>query len=617
VTASFDCLLAAYGRASDYWGRQPQAQSYLAELCTRDVNRVRDFLVERSQGAFRTDYGGFELPQTIASFFAASGQIPRLRQVFEDYLQHCQELFAHLPPSNLYDWLRDYRETGLDEPTEVINFLLDLLGESEIDQGDRLLHVLADLANRDPSLVCRASCNRLSSAEPLLLNRLETLIGALSEICPTKLADNATFLTPLLLQPNFRRRMIMVEVVRRLRARAQLPADLLSAADSAERAYMPLISYPSRRFIVSEPSNEFVRFIKRGALFDFRDRMRGVCDLLRIHPAIVLSYIERALVESGWSEDEERERLKEDWDHQVHEQKVVWIIPRFHTRVSDLLQEFVHRAVENGRYDVQTVKTLTNVLRLGDPKSVRELPKPKPADVHMINVSDGATWVSELNNTPALNAQVLEQTGWTTVYEHNRLSQTDGWHPKFVSTVTVRSLLVSPADASQSETWPTVGTWTARMPCTNTDENLTIAGADKLVLEGVGATSVHSNDVAPFVLHHVNGTMFVGMRLILAVHPAWLPEACSIEGLEVRFGGQTIARVEQWQQGYEDEAYNRELLSLGVRLKVENNWLHSLLHDRERALVIATTEEREYRENFWDRAPTSMSERTAYKVLIE
>ena len=275
--ASFDCLVAAYRRASDYWGRQPGAQSYLAELCARDANRVRDFFIEISQGAFQSDYGGFDLPQTIASFFAVSKQIPLLHQVFEDYLQHCQELFAHLPVSDRYAWLREYRQAGLDESGEVINFLIDLLGESEIDQGNRLLHVIADLANFEASLVCRAACERLSTAEPLLLNRLETLIDALSEVCPAVLADNAALLTPLLLQPNFRRRMTLAEVVRKLVTYTQLPSNLLAAVNATERAYTPVIMYPSRRFVVPEPSDDFVKFIERGALFDFRDRVRGVC----------------------------------------------------------------------------------------------------------------------------------------------------------------------------------------------------------------------------------------------------------------------------------------------------------------------------------------------------
>ena len=322
------------------------------------------------------------------------------------------------------------------------------------------------------------------------------------------------------------------------------------------------------------------------------------------------------MINSGWTEEKESERLKEDWDHQVHEQNVVWIVPRFHTRVSELLQDFVHRAVENGSYDSDTVTALTNVLRHGDPKWIRKLPRTKPADIHMIDVSDGPSWVNELNVTSPTEAKTPERTGWTTVYEHNRFSQTDGWHPKFVSTVTVQSLLVSPAIAGQSHMWPATATWTARIPCRSADENLTMTSASELVLDGVGTRGIDTTDVAPFVVRHVNGTMFVGMRVMLSIHPAWLPEGCSIEDLEVRHDGRVIVRIEQWQQGYEDEAYNRELLSVGTRLLVQNDWLHSLLHERERALAMATTDDREYREHFWDRTPTAKSERTSHTVLL-
>jgi len=389
----FESLLLAYQRSSEYYSGSHQAQPFLVELCERDRNRLANFLVEHCEGAFRSDYGGFDLPRMIARFFAACGDVPSLRRVFEDYLTHCEELFAFLPKDERYSWLRDYREDGRNESEEILELLVDLIGEPEIEQGRRLVRVLANLAKARADLVCRICCHRLATGEPILRERLEALLDALAWICPGELAPYLEPLLPLFKEPHFRLRMMLIGVICRVGASASLARSVIAAADEAKRAYSPIIGYPSRRFLHAEPSTEFMRFVKRGTLFDFYDRLKGVSELLRMDPPVILSHLERTLRSSGWNEIEEERRLKSDWEGNARDNRVVWIVPGFHIRISDLLQAFVHQAVENGRYDAKILFGLTNVVRGSDPEFVSVLPRTKPLDIRSLSVTDCAAWL--------------------------------------------------------------------------------------------------------------------------------------------------------------------------------------------------------------------------------
>ena len=328
----------------------------------------------------------------IARYFSAVDDINGLRSVFQDYLKHCQELFEHLPKEEPYAWLRDYREDGRSEDAEIVGFLVDLVGEPEIEQAKRLVRVLADLAKVRPKMVCRVTCEGIMKGEPLLRERLGMLIESLALVCPAALASHIETLTPLLKEQNFRLRMTLIRTIRCAAASAAIPASVSSAVDSAEREYSPLIAYPTRRFIHSEPSIEFVRFLRRAVLFDLNSRIAAVSELLKISPAVILAYLERTLHTFNWSVAEETERLKDDWRYHADDKRVVWIVPRFHMQVSELLQKFVHQAVENGRYRVTTLQALENILRVGDPAYVATLPQVKPRDIPALPIADGTKW---------------------------------------------------------------------------------------------------------------------------------------------------------------------------------------------------------------------------------
>lgn len=607
--AGFECLLLAYQRSSEYFSGSHRGQPYLVELCERDQERVTSFLAERCEEAFRSDYGGFDLPRMIARFYAATDDVERLRIVFQDYLTHCKELFAHLPKDERYGWLRDYHDDGRDEAEEIVEFLIDLIGEPEIDQAQRLVRVLANLARTRSDLVCRITSRRTLSAEPLLRERLEVLLDALAWLCPEEMAPHLEKLLPLLNEPHFRLRTALIRIIRRVAETVTLSATVTAAADEAGRAYSPLIAYPSRRFLYAEPSPEFVQLLKRGLLFDLHGRMRGISDLLKIHPAVILSHLERTLRESGWNETEETQRLKSDWEGNARDNRVVWIVPRFHTRISELLQGFVHQAVENGRCDRAILAALENVVRGGDPKFVAFLPRVKPTEVSALDVSDGAAWVQEIRVPAGFAVEALSAEGWTTIHEERLLSQTEGSHPKFVTTLRIRSLLVAPTLTNRPEEWPPEDKWTDPIPCLHPGENLTLEDARLRLLDVAESPGDFSGELLPLVSAHNNCKMFHGSRTLAFLHPIWLSRYnLAFDIAELTSNGQCIARFEEWQEGYEDEVYTRDLLSAGMRLVVRNDWLRMVLRESERALVICTSERRVQRDGYRRPEATSESE---------
>lgn len=612
----FDCLLLAYQRSGEYDYGSDRGQAYLIELCERAPERVASFLAERCERALDKDYGGFDLPRMIARYYSAVGDFGLLRNVFEDYLTHCKELFANLPSDEPYAWLRDYREDGRDEGREVLDFLIDLVGESEIEQAKRLVGVLAHLAKVRPEIVCRISCERMGTAEPLLRERLEVLIESLTQLCPTVLALQIEKLIPLLTEQHFRLRMTLIRTARAVGASVPIPASVSVAIDGAKRAYSPLIAYPSRRFVHSEPSAEFVRLLRRGALFDLPRRITATCELLKISPEVIVSYLEQKLRRLNWNEADETKRLKEDWRYHARDGRVVWIVPRFHTQLSELLQRFIHEAVENGRYDAIILAALENVFRGGDPAVVGTLPQGKPSDIPAVEAVDGAQWVDELQLPAGKTIEVLPSDGWTTVYEERLQSQTEGHHPLYVCTVTVRSVLVAPALANHLESLPASKDWSDTIPILHDQERLTISEAQRRLLEE-GSTLDFADEVIPLVSAHDNGIAFEGFRLLAFLHPAWLSHYdLRFNGTELFSGEIRVARLEEWQEGYEDEPYSRDLLSAGMRLRVRNEWLQVILGELNRALVIHTDEVRRWFKDFWKKEPTAESARATNACFV-
>lgn len=126
------------------------------------------------------------------------------------------------------------------------------------------------------------------------------------------------------------------------------------------------------------------------------------------------------------------------------------------------------------------------------------------------------------------------------------------------------------------------------------------------------------DDLLPLVSYHVNNKMFFGYGTITFLHPLWITKyALTLESNEIWLKGECVARIEKWQEGYEENAYSREKLSAGTRLIVKNTWLMTLLRESQKALVISSVENRIWHEDYWSKKATGTAEGTRYTVYVQ
>ncbi len=614
----FQCLLLAYQQSPLFSYDRSKAQPYLFELCQRDKAQVTNYLADWGASALQSDYGGFDSPCWIARYFDACGDVNNLTRVFEDYLQHCQELFAHLPHETQYDWLRDYHEQGKEESAEFVGFLIDLLDGPEIDEAGRLLHVLGRLGIVRNELVGRLCCERYQSASPLLRQRLAVLLETLAWHSPGSIGPHLDNLLSLLGQPSFQSRMLLITVCRLIARTAELSPEIAKMIVQAESEYVPVISRPVTPLFDIEPSHEFFEFLRKGTLFDFHDRVKGVSELLRIDPGTVYAKVERAFRDKGWTVEAAEAQRKKDWSGWAAHDRAVMIITSFQLEAWEHLQAYIHETLINGTYDRQTINSCWNVVRGCDPELIVELSHTKPPDIPALNIHDAQAWLGECRRPTGIKFDSLPESGWTSLYEAGVLSQTEDSHPKFVMHFNRCSILVAPELSSHSQEWPSPENWTRRFPGTQAEENLTVESARERLLAARGVTLDVRASVLPVIVSHINSELFLGFRRLACIHPAWIAHhELEFRGFDLYSREGPLTRLEQWQEGYEDEAYSRAVLSAGMRYLVRNDWLNQLLRDTERALIVCRMEDRRYFESYWKREPTATQKGIAYSVYIK
>ena len=86
--------------------------------------------------------------------------------------------------------------------------------------------------------------------------------------------------------------------------------------------------------------------------------------------------------------------------------------------------------------------------------------------------------------------------------------------------------------------------------------------------------------------------------------------------MNMRLGEEEVVCCEEWQEGYEDDVYSRDLLSTGIRLRIKNSLLHRLLAEAQHALVVQTEEKRTHQDSHWKRKQTPDVRRENICVFI-
>jgi len=418
------CFEIAFS-STEGWYRYKEGSKDLQNLKIYDEQRLKDFLIDKCYQNLQVSYGGFDVPAMVATGFEIFADIISLESVFNDYLQHCQELFSHLPDEHLYDWLRDYGTAAKDENSQITNLLIDELATQEIDLGERLIKAFITLATDRSDIVWPIILSKLAGAADLQMGRLLSAIEAILLKKPELLLQDWNAIWTVAKNSHFRHRIVLIRVLDRVFRDGSMPSVLQDEIAHFKRNYSSIICVSTYRLLYTKPSNEFLEFLKKGALLDFNWQLEGVTDVLKLDKDSVLADLERRLRSQGWNVKDAQEQREEDWDGNVHAQgwPVIWIVPRFHTQISVLLYSAIEEYMEKMKFQDWQLEATWRIIQPSDPEFLRYAIHVKPDDIAPLFVKDKATWFQELAEHGDIVVSGLPSEGWVCLFESRYLSQ--------------------------------------------------------------------------------------------------------------------------------------------------------------------------------------------------
>ena len=156
-----------------------------------------------------------------------------------------------------------------------------------------------------------------------------------------------------------------------------------------------------------------------------------------------------------------------------------------------------------------------------------------------------------------------------------------------------------------------------------TTERIALASAMAVTLEQVrdvltnrGSNALNvSEDCIPLIAEHQNPGTFLGYWSICSLASFILDEFdLSFDGFDLTRDDEVVAKYEAWQEGYQAEAYSREKLSFGVRLRVRRDFLAEICLRYQRMLCIRIDEKREFYKSIYDQEPDTMKDSKRYVI---
>jgi hypothetical protein len=256
----------------------------LETLINYDGERAEAFLIadlsERLQGP---SYLGFDAPNVVANACDLLGKEAALEQVFDDFLQHCQELFSQWPSDRSFDELRDWGNADREEDIQIIHLLVDRLGTHAAEFGNRLICSICLLAESRGEKVFPVLADRLNSASGLLLWRLLQVFVRLSHSNRSLFREHCHELKSLLDRGDIFMVLTASQAIQFAYTDGEpMPEELKQKVEEVGRRYSSIISYRGFGILKTTPSEDFVKLTKRAAQFSFRRQLKAVCQILNL-----------------------------------------------------------------------------------------------------------------------------------------------------------------------------------------------------------------------------------------------------------------------------------------------------------------------------------------------
>jgi nucleoside-triphosphatase THEP1 len=613
VEKGLSALEDAIGRLMDY-GEDIRAP--FATLATYDRQRARTSLVSKIQHALESAPRGFKMPRTVAVACDILGEVENLGQIFDDFLRHCQELFAQLPADRWFDELRDWTETERDEKAQIVDVLIDRLQSPAIESSFRLLSAICELCSTSGNYVLPTLMRRAAGAKGMQLYRVLTIVLWLGAKHPSSLQDHCEPLLQLLNRKNAFVRLSLVKSLRSAFGETPLPETIRQEVEAVQRLYAATVSYRGFGLLYVEPSAEFRKLVWEGTTDGLRRRLLTACNILNVDRSAIMANLERMLLSSGSTMENEREDIQAMWQTHAHTQgwPVISFIPDFEAKVSDFMYETLDEILTKQSHAEHRVNVLWNVLNPCDPDYVSYELLPKPGDIRPLIVGDNEEWLSG-NSGVTVDIRETQSTEWITVFEFRQLAQDDPYHVPYLVQTHVRSAFVLPEIVQQIGSLESSIPWQEDLELQEPGENISWDTFRQAVSEPSQEPMNAKSPSLPAVAVSLTHADFLGFHT-LASFSSLVFESVTLtcRGFDVFRDAERVGFFEAWQEGYPDEEYNDQPMAYGVRFRAQAKFIQQLCQLWGRAFAVRETEHRWLFKSF-QRDPVRSKSLTKITVL--
>ena len=610
----------AYANRFD-WLHWERSADYLAAIVETDKSIAKNRLLERCYDSASGPEGGFNTAHVAAAGYDVLDEPDMIEAVFNNFLRHCESLFAQMPQDDAYVWLKEYVEPDFDENLSILRFTMEELATQEVDLGKRLVRALTSLAIARPQSVIPPLIRGALEASGRILRRLMMILLSIAAKRPELLLSYQQTLAQFLEQEDFLCRQTAMHILHCVGEVSQLESPVAKAVQRVDTKFSGNHSYPTYR-LSSSPSAEFSDFLKRRTLFDFSDQLSLMEYILQIRSGCLIAAIEERLSAQNWSMIEERFRFKSDWRGRVHPQgwPVVWVTTEFQEIAAEAVWSILNEAAEKMKLSRDQLRWLWQSSQGVDPEYVVDGIMSRPLDVEVLRVTDKDEWFKELDEIELIqigeNGNEKQRIEWITVFERRSLAQEDERsNVPFRQEIFQHAILVPlqvfgwPHELDKLEFLKESIVPFRGMPITleQAREELTKKGR---------LTSRNSIDNFPLFAEHLNPNSFMGYMSVCTLSSSIIDDfGLSFEGLNLTNGDKTVAKYEAWEEGYQNEAYSRAKLSSGVRLRVRRDFLASVCLRYQRMICIRIEETRAYHKSIEKREPDAKRDSKRYVLF--
>ena len=388
------------------------------------------------------------------------------------------------------------------------------------------------------------------------------------------------YLADLLDTNNFHIVMAVRNILKRVKENIVLSEDVVRKADWV---YSTQIFYSTFRVIHANPSVEF----KQALDFcppSFLERLETTCEVLDLDANSVFARVERTLRSSNWDLERAKAECCDLLGARSHPQgnPIVPFIGPVEITVKHAFYQVLHEILQKQRYSPEQIQQAFQFLQEYDPEYNEERILTRPENVAPLIIEDEYAWLKEFERQPrSVKRFELEQinTDWISLFEWHYISVSETYKVPYRVKKTVISSLIPKEMIGEVVTLGYKDDAILKLAHYEL-QRVTLEQAKQYIATHPNHPIRNPNGSIPILSLHINDTFFHGFREVVTLTwPIIKHYDLKWDGFNLAHSGHTVVRFEPWQEGYEDEAYSRQILSRGTQLRIQKAFLSELLSD--------------------------------------